>query len=273
MKKKTEISLENLPESVKAHIQHLERVRRDFVANVSHELRTPLTVIQGYLETLLSQKLDETKPWKKIFSQMFDHSVRMANIIEDLLLLSILETDDYPLEEKAQLPIARMMKILIKEARSISGEKKHHITLKADSRVLLDGAENELKSLFSNIIVNAIKYTPPKGMIKIEWKIKQGCAVFKVIDTGIGIDQKQIPRITERFYRVDKGRSRESGGTGLGLAIVKHILLRHQGELVVESELGVGSVFSCIFPANRTKLFNESGMRNRKEKSPPNPKA
>lgn len=253
--KKTELSLQNLPGPVKAHIQHLERVRRDFVANVSHELRTPLTVIQGYLEALMAQKLDETKPWKKIFTQMYDHSIRMANIIEDLLLLSILETDDYPLEEKPQLPIAAMLKILIKEARSISGEKKHHITLKADPRVLLDGAENELKSLFSNIIVNSIKYTPAHGQIKIEWGVKQGRAVFKVTDTGIGIEEKQIPRITERFYRVDKGRSRASGGTGLGLAIVKHILLRHEGELVVASELGKGSIFSCLFPIHRTTII------------------
>jgi two-component system phosphate regulon sensor histidine kinase PhoR len=250
--KKTEISLQNLPAPVKAHIQHLERVRRDFVANVSHELRTPLTVIQGYLETLIAQKLDETKPWKKIFIQMYDHSIRMANIIEDLLLLSILETDDYPLEEKPRLPIASQLKILVQEARTISGEKKHHITLKADPRVLLDGAENELKSLFSNIIINAIKYTPAHGQIKIEWSAKKGQAVFKVTDTGIGIEEKQIPRITERFYRVDKGRSRESGGTGLGLAIVKHILLRHEGELVVDSKLGKGSTFSCLFPTHRT---------------------
>jgi two-component system phosphate regulon sensor histidine kinase PhoR len=256
MKKKTEISLDKLPDTVKAHIQHLERVRRDFVANVSHELRTPLTVIQGYLEALLTQKLDETKPWKKIFTQMYDQSIRMAHIIEDLLLLSVLETDDYPLEEKPNLAITPMLKILVKEARSISGEKKHHITLKADPKILLDGAENELKSLFSNIIINAIKYTPAQGKIKIEWRVKQGQAVFSVTDTGIGIEKKQIPRITERFYRVDKGRSRESGGTGLGLAIVKHILLRHQGELIVESELGKGSVFSCLFPKERTHFVS-----------------
>jgi two-component system, OmpR family, phosphate regulon sensor histidine kinase PhoR len=251
MKKKSEISLENLPDSVKAHIQHLERVRRDFVANVSHELRTPLTVIQGYLESLLVQNLDETKPWKKIFTQMFQHSVRMANVIEDLLLLSILETDDYPLEEKYQLPICEMLKALMIEAKDISGVKKHHIRLKADASVRLNGAENELKSLFSNIIINAIKYTPANGKITVEWKMEKDCAVFKVTDTGIGIALDQIPRITERFYRVDKGRSRESGGTGLGLAIVKHILLRHQAELLVTSELGKGSVFTCVFPSQR----------------------
>ena len=262
MKKPSEISLENLPEPVKAHIQHLERVRRDFVANVSHELRTPLTVIQGYLETLLAQDQDETKPWKKIFTQMYYHSVRMANIIEDLLLLSILETDEYPLEEKPKINIAEMLKVLVREARNISGEKKHRITLRADANVLLDGAENELKSLFSNLIVNAIKYTPAKGQIKISWAAKEGKAIFIVKDTGIGIAKKQIPRITERFYRVDKGRSRESGGTGLGLAIVKHILLRHQGDLIVESQLGEGSTFTCVFPARRTSIFNQLNYVN-----------
>ncbi len=254
-KKKHEISLEKLPDAVKSHIAHLERVRRDFVANVSHELRTPLTVIQGYLETLLAQDLDETKPWRKIFTQMYQHSIRMGNIIEDLLLLSILETDDYPLDEKPKINIAAILKELVKEARNISGEKKHQISLKADSKVLLDGAENELKSLFSNIIVNAIKYTPAQGKIKVQWGEQQGKAFFTVSDTGIGITKKQIPRITERFYRVDKGRSRESGGTGLGLAIVKHILLRHEGELIVESELGKGSSFTCIFPQQRTTLI------------------
>ena len=239
----------------------MERVRRDFVANVSHELRTPLTVIQGYLETLLAQDLDETKPWKKIFTQMFHHSVRMANIIEDLLLLSILETDEYPFEEKPKINIAEMLKGLVREAKNISGEKEHRITLKADARVLLDGAENELKSLFSNLIVNAIKYTPAKGQIKISWVAKEGKAIFTVKDTGIGIAKKQIPRITERFYRVDKGRSRESGGTGLGLAIVKHILLRHQGDLIVESQLGEGSTFTCVFPAQRTSVSIDSAER------------
>lgn len=252
MKKKHEISLKNLPEAVKAHIAHLERVRRDFVANVSHELRTPLTVIQGYLETLLAQNLDETKPWRKIFTQMFQHSVRMSNIIEDLLLLSVLETEDYPLEEKPKIDIALMLKNLVREAKNISGDKKHHISLQADNQVKLDGAENELRSLFSNLIINAIKYTPAKGEIKIQWYCEENQAIFKVTDTGIGIAKKEIPRITERFYRVDKGRSRESGGTGLGLAIVKHILLRHQGELVVTSQLGKGSIFSVFFPVHRT---------------------
>ncbi len=263
MKKNSEISLKNLPVPIKNHIKHLERVRRDFIANVSHELRTPLTVIQGYLETLLKQNLDEKEPWKKIFEQMFQHSIRMANIIEDLLLLSILETEDYHLDEQAKINVAKMLRNLIKEAKTISGAKKHRFILQANSKVLLDGAENELKSLFINLIVNAIKYTPAKGQIKIEWTTRRGRAIFKITDTGIGIAKKQIPRITERFYRVDKGRSRESGGTGLGLAIVKHILIRHQGELFIESQLNKGSVFTCIFPQQRTHITPSPSGRGR----------
>ncbi len=253
-KKKEELYLKNLPESVKTHIQHLERVRSDFVANLSHELRTPLTVIQGYLETLLKQETSKIRPWKKIFEQMFQNCIRMANIVEDLLLLSSLESDDYPLEENKGILISAMLETICKEIQNISVEKKHQISLKIDARVRLNGAEKELKSLFSNLIINAIKYTPSKGKIKIEWYVEEDQAIFKVSDTGIGIAKKHIPRITERFYRVDKARSRGSGGTGLGLAIVKHILLRHQGELLIASILGKGSTFTCIFPASRTRF-------------------
>lgn len=253
MKKTHELPLKDLPEAVKTHITRLERMRTDFVANVSHELRTPLTVIQGYLETLLNQDAKATKPWKKIFAQMFQHSLRMGNIIEDLLLLSELEADDFP-EETATIRVATLLEALCEEAKHIAGAKKHHISLTADPRVLLDGSESELKSLFSNLIINAVKYTPDCGKISIEWSIHAGQAIFKVTDTGMGIAKKDIPRITERFYRVDKARSRGSGGTGLGLAIVKHILLRHQGELKIESKLGKGSIFTCIFPATRTSI-------------------
>lgn len=255
MKKHHEALLENLPKTVKAHIHHLERVRSDFVANVSHELRTPLTVIQGYLETLLKQKTYDAELLQKIFAQMFQQSVRMGSIIQDLLLLSALESDDHPAEEKINVPVAKLLAVLSEEARHIGhidNNKKHHIILKADKKLLLNGCGNELKSLFSNLIINAIKYTPTNGTITIEWYAEQDHAVFKVTDTGMGIAKKHIPRITERFYRVDKARSRDSGGTGLGLAIVKHILLRHQGRLVVESKLHKGSTFTCIFPAERT---------------------
>jgi two-component system, OmpR family, phosphate regulon sensor histidine kinase PhoR len=255
MKKNKEISFKKLPSSVQAHIEHLERVRRDFIANVSHELRTPLTVIHGYLESLLKQDSEQIKPLKKIFSQMYQHSIRMEMIIDDLLLLSRLESEDQPLDEKSKINIAGMLETLYTDAKMISRNKHQQIELQADKKVLLDGGEEELKSLFSNIIINATKYTPAKGHILIEWFQDQGKAYFKVTDTGIGIAKEHLPRITERFYRVDKGRSRESGGTGLGLAIVKHVLLRHQGELQIESQFNHGSVFTCIFPEERTIIL------------------
>lgn len=185
---------------------------------------------------------------------MHQHSTRMVNIIEDLLLLSRLESEDFPADEY-DICVADMLKTLRSEAKNISGDRNHKITLKANPDLLLTGADSELRSLFSNIIINAIKYTPANGSIVVSWgRDRKNQGIFKVTDTGIGIAKKYIPRLTERFYRVDKGRSRESGGTGLGLAIVKHVLLRHQGELTIESQVGKGSTFSCIFPAERIKL-------------------
>lgn len=248
MKKELEPLLENLPESVKAHINHLERVRRDFIANVSHELRTPLTVIHGYLEALRGQTLDETDPLKKIFNQMYQHSIRMERIIDDLLLLSRLENEEQPLEIKKKINVSTLLEPLYIDAKIISGNKHQDIRLNIDETVSLDGAEEELKSLFYNLITNAIKYTPNAGKIDIAWQLERGCGVFKVSDNGIGIAKEHLPRITERFYRVDKGRSRDNGGTGLGLAIAKHVLAHHHGQLFIDSELGKGSVFSCVFP-------------------------
>lgn len=245
---KNTVNLEDLPKSIKEHIDHLEQVRKDFVANVSHELRTPLTVIRGYLETFLEKDLNEIESAKKIFSQMHQHSLRMENIINDLLLLSRLETENQQIDEKHNVAVHEILKTLYTEAKTISGEKQHTIILEADPKLTIYGFEDELKSLFSNIIINAVKYTPAKGHIKIEWHNDPPNAIFRVTDTGIGIAQEHIPRITERFYRADKARSRESGGTGLGLAIAKHVLLRHQGQLHIESKLGQGSTFTCTFP-------------------------
>lgn len=259
MTKKSKLSLDNLPRQVKSHIKHLEQVRRDFVANVSHELRTPLTVIRGYLESLLAQESNEAKQWHKIFAQMHQHSLRMENIIKDLLFLSRLEDEEQEIELQRNIPIAEILQNLHEDAKNISGAQKHQILLNADAKLFLHGAEGELKSLFSNIIINAVKYTPAGGKIDIAWFYANGHAIFQVSDTGIGIAKKHIPRITERFYRVDKGRSRESGGTGLGLAIAKHVLIRHQGELEIESELGEGSCFKCIFPKNLTALTLSHG--------------
>ncbi len=241
----------NLPTQIVSHIQHLERMRQDFVANVSHELRTPLTVIHGYLETLLDEKdLPETR--KKVFLQMHQQTLRMENLIEDLLLLSRLE-DDVDNETKTDEPVAvaDLLNQICNEARELSGDAKHDIQLHADKTVLLKGCQEELRSLFSNLIFNAVKYTAPNGEIIINWQMKNKKAYFSVQDSGIGIAEKHIPRLTERFYRVDPARSRSSGGTGLGLAIAKHVLLRHDGELNIQSKLGKGSTFTCIFPNNR----------------------
>ena len=248
MKKEIEPLLEKLPESIKTHIKHLERVRRDFIANVSHELRTPLTVIHGYLEVLLKEDLDETGDLKKIFNQMYQHSIRMERIIDDLLLLSRLENEENPVEIKQQINVPKILELLSIDAKMIGGNKNQEIILDIDKTLFLEGAEEELKSLFSNLITNAVKYTPDKGTIKIEWYTENGNSIFKVSDNGIGIAKEHLPRVTERFYRVDKGRSRENGGTGLGLAIAKHVLAHHHGQLLIESELGKGSVFSCVFP-------------------------
>lgn len=244
--------LKSLPEPVVNHIQHLERMRQDFVANVSHELRTPLTVIHGYLEALLDQNLDETKPWKKIFLQMHQQTLRMENLVENLLLLSRLEGHEEAGIAAQEVDVAKLLVNICEEARELSGDAQHEIQLKIDKKLKLKGWEEELYSLFSNIIFNAIKYTPARGKISIEWLKKDGCAYFVVKDTGIGIAAEHIPKITERFYRVDPARSRASGGTGLGLALAKHVLLHHQARLDIQSELGKGSIFTCIFPKKRT---------------------
>lgn len=245
-------SLHNLPEDVKERIEQVERMRRDFVANVSHELRTPLTVIHGYLEILLNQTNPNPK-LKKIYQQMNQHSERMETLIQDLLLLSHLEFhDEHDEYHQSYIDVPAMLRTIAHDAQNISGSKQHHIVLEVDDTLGLIGAQDELKSLFSNIIINAVKYTPAHGNISIKWqRNSQQQAEFTVIDTGIGIAKKHIPRLTERFYRVDKARSRESGGTGLGLAIVKHVLIRHQGELVVSSKVNHGSTFICTFPREK----------------------
>jgi len=242
--------LASLPPQVVQHIQHLERIRQDFVANVSHELRTPLTVIHGYLETLLDQ-IEPNSPWQKIFLQMHQQTLRMENLIENLLLLSRLESHEMENKSEQTVAIAEMLQQIVYEAKAFSGDAQHEITLSAENDLKLIGCSIELRSLFSNIIFNAVKYTPPQGKIDIQWYKENNSAIFTVQDTGIGIASEHIPRLTERFYRVDPARSRTSGGTGLGLAIVKHVLIRHDGQLNIESENSKGSVFSCVFPKKR----------------------
>lgn len=242
---------ETLPPSIRAHIELLERMRQDFVANVSHELRTPLTVIRGYVELLKDKPEFSNSHYGPMFAHMLEHTLRMGHLIDDLLLLSHLESHEQEVEVGEVVDVPLLLSRAVDDAKNISGDEKHSITLNADPSLKLLGIKEELKSLFSNLIINAVKYTPKQGSITIDWFVMDGQPVFSVKDTGIGIAKKHLPRITERFYRVDKARSRESGGTGLGLAIVKHVVLRHEAELRIESKLHEGSTFTCVFPASR----------------------
>ena len=226
-----------------------DTMRRDFIANVSHELRTPLTVVGGFLETISDTKGMVAESAKTYFDMMIDQTSRMRRIIEDLLTLSRIESStDAP--EDAVINMALLLNMIQNDANGLSNAK-HRIHLNADSNLNITGSQEELLSAFSNLVSNAIRYTPEGGDIHIDWGLQHNEAIFSVRDTGIGIAQHHIDRLTERFYRVDRGRSRDTGGTGLGLAIVKHILNRHNAKLEISSELGIGSTFSIIFPASR----------------------
>ena len=229
------------------HVHHLEVMRQDFVANLSHELRTPLTVIHGYIETLMEEAIDHNKR-QIIYTQMHQQSIRMERLVADLLLLSRLETEHPQEEKKRKVNVVAMIKTICHAANILSGKRQHCIHCNLDENLAIYGNEGELHSAFSNLIFNAVHYTPANGSIFVTWSYKENHPCFQVIDTGIGIAPEHIPRITERFYRVDKARSRASGGTGLGLAIVKHVLLRHHAHLKVTSTLGYGSCFMCFFP-------------------------
>lgn len=227
-------------------LHQLEQIRKDFVANVSHELRTPLTVLSGYLETF-SQNDDFPARWARAFRQMQQQTTRMNNLVNDLLLLSRLESDNVKQEHKV-VNMAHLLEQLRLEAQAYDPDKQHTIVVQVDSPLSLLGLENDLRSAFSNLITNAIKYTPPCGAITIRWSHDEKYGYFSVQDNGLGIEPQHIPRLTERFYRVDAARSSATGGTGLGLAIVKHVLLQHKAILNINSKPGAGSTFSCIFP-------------------------
>jgi two-component system, OmpR family, phosphate regulon sensor histidine kinase PhoR len=231
-------------------LERVQTMRRDFVANVSHELRTPLTVIGGFLETLSEEGSSadpETSKWA--LTLMMDQTKRMQRLVEDLLTLSRLE-DTENLAREANINIPEMLRELYHEAQSLSAGR-HRISLNLDTDAKLLGSMDELRSAFGNLVSNAIRYTVDGGEISLNWAIRDGQGVFSVQDSGIGIEAEHIPRLTERFYRVDRGRSRETGGTGLGLAIVKHVLTCHQAKLEIVSEPGKGSCFSARFPAVR----------------------
>jgi two-component system phosphate regulon sensor histidine kinase PhoR len=229
--------------------QALERTRRIFVANASHELRTPLTVVAGYLETLLeTPEVDQA--YGDQLRSMQRQTERMQRIVDDLMLLSRLESEA-PQMDADPVPVARLIDAIVHQANALSGEQQHRIEVETEQGLCLRGREPELYSAFSNLIFNAVRYTPTRGRIRIRWRNVDGAPVFSVEDTGIGIAPYHLPRLTERFYRIDTGRSRASGGTGLGLAIVKHVLLRHDAQLEIRSEPGHGSLFLCRFPVQR----------------------
>jgi len=227
-------------------VHNLERMRHDLVANVSHELRTPLTVILGYLEILKSQP---GEPDPKVIKRMFKQARQMHALLEDLLELSRLQDTD-KLDGAVEIDIPVMLAQLKEQAEDLS-QGMHKFHFKIESGLNLYGLQADLRSAFQNLIVNAINYTPAKGSIKVTWQDTAGSLVLSVKDNGVGIPYRAIPRITERFYRVDDDRNRKTGGTGLGLAIVKHVLYSHDARLEVNSELGKGSEFRCVFPSER----------------------
>jgi two-component system phosphate regulon sensor histidine kinase PhoR len=234
-------------------LERTETVRRDFIANVSHELRTPLTVVGGFLETLSDMDGIVPSSSKTYFDMMLDQTGRMRRIIEDLLTLSTIESNaQSPNDNEIDMP--KLLNQIQNDAKNLSKslhKTSHAIYLEMDKNLNIKGAQEELYSALSNLTSNAVRYTPEGGDIFIAWHLRDNQAVFSVRDTGIGIEQQHIHRLTERFYRVDRSRSRETGGTGLGLAIVKHILSRHQAKLEIESQWGVGSTFSIDFPMAR----------------------
>ncbi|HER35039.1 MAG TPA: phosphate regulon sensor histidine kinase PhoR, partial [Halothiobacillaceae bacterium] len=230
-------------------LHRLQGVRQDFVANVSHELRTPLTVLAGYVETLLDTEEGQDPQMARILGNMHQQADRMRRIVEDLLLLSRLETSQPDAELFEPIDMRDMIEPILDDARLISGEEGHRIESDLDGDMMVWGVPRELQSALSNLVFNAVKYTPAGGRVLVRWKRDdQGRPVFSVHDSGIGIEARHIPRLTERFYRIDVGRSRSRGGTGLGLAIVKHVALRHAARLEIESTPGRGSCFCVIFP-------------------------
>lgn len=230
-------------------VELVARMRRDFIANVSHELKTPLTVIAGFVETMQDIELDPRQR-ARYLGLMHDQTRNMQRLVDDLLALSALESEHAPIADE-RFAILPLMLELSADAKALSGGR-HAVELDLGRAASVSGSRDEIRSAFANLVSNAIRYTPPGGRIALAWRVEpQGAGVFSVTDTGIGIGKEHLPRLTERFYRVDRSRSRATGGTGLGLAIVKHVLLRHQADLEIASAPGAGSTFLVRLPARR----------------------
>jgi two-component system phosphate regulon sensor histidine kinase PhoR len=230
-------------------VHHVERLRRDFVTNVSHELRTPLTVMLGYLEIFQDRPPDEMTD---ALQRMHAQAVQMQFMLDDFLELSRLQSVEAGGDEEI-VDIAEILETLQEQAEEIS-RGDHQLTFEVEEGLNLQGVDSDLESAFRNLVVNALKYTPEGGKVLVRWQDTEQGPCLSVHDTGIGIPRREIPRLTERFYRVGSDRGRKSGGTGLGLAIVKHVLNVHQARLEIESEVGVGSTFSCVFPPERRAI-------------------
>ena len=239
-------------------IRNLDHIRRDLIANISHELRTPLTVLYGYLETLLEEK-EECSHWQRPLEQMAQQATRMQHVISDLLTLSRLEMNP---TQRAETPIdvPRLLATILEEAAALTRNTRHPITTRIDPGLWLQGSEEELRSAFSNLIYNAIRHTPADTPIEVYWGVRYNGLVFSVRDRGPGIEAQHISRLSERFYRIDPARSRQTGGTGLGLAIVRQITQRYSGHLRITSTPGEGSTFSCIFPKSLAEPLTESAV-------------
>lgn len=236
-------------------VELAEAMRRDFVANVSHEIRTPLTVLSGFIETLQTLPLKEPER-ARYLSLMAQQSQRMQTLVNDLLTLSRLEGSPFP-GANDWTTLSALLAQCEQEARALSGviaAQGHTLEFDPGPACEVAGVQTELYSAMSNLVTNAVRYTPEGGLVRVSWKLlDDGRGEFKVKDTGPGIAPEHLPRLTERFYRIDRSRSRETGGTGLGLAIVKHVAQRHGAELNITSELGQGSCFSIVFPAARVR--------------------
>jgi len=232
-------------------LEAVARMRRDFIANVSHELKTPLTVVSGFLETL--QELELEPHQRTQYLQLMGEQARsMQRLVDDLLTLSALESEP-SIGAETSFAVVPLLLEVSADAKALSNGR-HTMALDIGDAAIVSGSRDELGSAFGNVVSNAIRYTPDGGTITLGWHVDaQGRGTFSVTDTGIGIAAEHIPRLTERFYRVDRSRSRATGGTGLGLAIVKHVLLRHQAELDVTSEPGQGSTFTVLLPARRVR--------------------
>ena len=228
-----------------------EAMRRDFVANVSHEIRTPLTVLAGFVETLTTLPLDESER-ARVIELMAQQTARMQTLVADLLTLAQLEGSPRP-ATSLWTPVAPMLERVLADAEALSAGR-HTLTLALAEHSEIAGTPTELTSAAANLVNNAVRYTPAEGRIAIRWSVrKDGSGEIEVEDTGIGIAREHLPRLAERFYRIDQSRSRDTGGTGLGLSIVKHVVQRHGGELQVRSRPGAGSCFSLVFPPNRVR--------------------